>query len=70
MAGGHTVSDYVEFNPADGWPEELRHLRDDAPYQRCGRCGRKTWDTAAFNTECRMPQPDGYQCGGQFEATS
>lgn len=45
------------------WPA---HLRDDAPNQQCGRCGRFTWDTAAFDTECRMPQPDGYPCGGRF----
>lgn len=45
------------------WPA---HLRDDAPFVQCGRCGRKTWDTDAFGTECRMTQPDGFPCGGRF----
>lgn len=49
------------------WPA---HLRDDAPTQRCGRCGRQTVDTAQFGTEDRMTQPDGYPCGGRFEARS
>lgn len=47
-----------------GWPE---WLRDDAPFQQCGRCKRKTWDKAEFGSECRMTQPDGYPCGGRFE---
>jgi hypothetical protein len=47
------------------WPA---HLRDDAPSQQCGRCGRYTWSASEFDTECRMPQPDGYPCGGRFEA--
>jgi hypothetical protein len=42
------------------------HLRDDAPTQRCGRCLRCTWDEAQFGQECRMPQPDGFPCGGTF----
>jgi hypothetical protein len=46
------------------WPA---HLRDDAPYRRCGRCGRKTWAIAEFGQECRMTQPDGYPCGGSFD---
>lgn len=46
------------------WPA---HLRDDAPSQQCGRCGRYTWSPSEFGTECRMPQPDGYPCGGRFE---
>lgn len=46
------------------WPA---HLRDDAPYQRCGRCRRRTYATSEFNTECRMTQPDGFPCGGRFE---
>lgn len=48
------------------WPA---HLRDNAPTQRCGRCGRQTVDTAQFGTEDRMTQPDGGPCGGRFEAT-
>jgi hypothetical protein len=47
------------------WPA---HLRDDAPTLRCGRCGRQTVDMAAAGTEDRMTQPDGYPCGGRFEA--
>ncbi|MER7331698.1 MULTISPECIES: hypothetical protein [unclassified Micromonospora] len=46
------------------WPA---HLRDNAPSQQCGRCGRFTWSPSKFGAECRMPQPDGYPCGGRFE---
>lgn len=42
------------------------HLRDDAPYQVCNRCGRKTWAVELFDSEDRMPQSDGNPCGGQF----
>lgn len=45
------------------WPA---HLRDSAPRQRCGRCGRWTWSIEDFGRECRMPQPDTYPCGGRF----
>lgn len=47
------------------WPA---HLRDDAPSQQCGRCGRYTRSPREFFAECRMPQPDGYPCGGRFES--
>ncbi len=47
------------------WPA---HLRDDAPFQRCDRCRRKTWTAAAFDTEDRMTQPDGNPCGGRFRS--
>jgi len=50
----------------DGLPD---YLRDDAPYQHCARCGRKTCATEDFNTECRMTQPDGFPCGGSFGPT-
>lgn len=30
------------------WPA---HLRDDAPSQRCNRCGRYTWSTSEFNPD-------------------
>jgi hypothetical protein len=42
-----------------GWKDQSTwpaHLRDDAPYQRCDRCGRKTWDTSEFGGGCIMPQ--------------
>lgn len=44
----------------------LEWLRDDAPYQTCGSCGRKTWDTDEFNQTCGMTQPSGVPCGGKF----
>lgn len=51
------------------WPA---HLRDDAPHQRCDRCGRKTWDRENFDGRCMMPQWDGAawvgQCGGRFRS--
>ena len=60
-----------DVNPAaidqSTWPA---HLRDDAPFARCGRCGRKTWSTEEFGRECRMPQPDGFPCGGRFGGAS
>jgi hypothetical protein len=46
------------------WPE---HLRDDAPFAICGRCGRKTWSLAERGAEDRMTQPDGFPCGGMFD---
>jgi hypothetical protein len=45
------------------WPA---HLRDDAPWQQCIACGRKTWDVAEFGHECLMTQPDGQRCRGMF----
>lgn len=45
------------------WPA---HLRDDAPRQPCGRCGRFTWSTSQFGQKCRMTQPDGQRCDGRF----
>lgn len=42
------------------------HLADDAPCQRCGRCGRYTWAVSEFDGEDRMTQPDGSPCGGRF----
>lgn len=44
------------------------HLRDDAPHRQCDQCGRKTWDTAKFNTTCTMTQPSGLACGGTFRS--
>lgn len=49
--------------PGD-WPA---HLRDDAPAQRCNRCGRETVATSEFGREDRMTQPDGNPCGGRFQ---
>lgn len=46
------------------WPE---WLRDDAPYQKCSYCGRKTWDTDAFNQTCGMTLPHHRgPCAGKF----
>lgn len=47
------------------WPA---HLRDNAPSQKCGRCGRTTYSPSDFDAECRMTQPDGFPCGGRFES--
>lgn len=54
----------MEIIDQSSWPA---HLRDDAPSQQCGRCGRSTWAVEQFGQEDRMPQPDGYPCGGRFE---
>lgn len=37
---------------------------DSAPSVACGRCRRRTW--TEFGLEDRMPQPDGFPCGGRF----
>jgi hypothetical protein len=54
--------DYVELT-GDDLPA---HLRPDAPTAICGRCGRESVAESEFGQECRMPQPDGYPCGGRF----
>lgn len=41
------------------------HLRDDAPYRVCDRCGRKSWASEQAGP-CGMPQPDGSRCAGTF----
>ena len=47
------------------------HLRDDAPWQRCDRCGRKSWAvTEQFDKTCGFPQPDGSTCAGIFRSAS
>lgn len=37
-----------------------------APLAECGRCHRKTWTPSEVGQEDRLPQPDGYPCGGRF----
>lgn len=49
------------------WPA---HLRDDAPSQRCSRCGRCTWSIEEFGKACRMPQLNGMTCGGRLGDSS
>jgi hypothetical protein len=44
------------------------HLRNDAPYQTCLLCGRKTWAQGEFGQVCNMRQPDGGICKGTFSA--
>jgi hypothetical protein len=44
------------------------NLRDDAPYQTCLLCGRKTWDQEEFGQVCNMTQPNGNICKGTFSA--
>lgn len=62
-----------EATPMDPATEGItalpEHLRDDAPYAVCDRCGRKTWDADQFGTEDRMTQPDGNPCGGRLVAS-
>ena len=45
------------------WPA---HLRDDAPSQRCDKCGRHTWSVEEFGRQCLMSQPNGIACTGWF----
>lgn len=40
------------------------HLRDDATYFRCSKCGRKTWSKVGPSEQCGMPQPNGQVCDG------
>lgn len=42
------------------------HLRENAECQQCDRCGRKTWSSELFGVACKMRQPDGSRCTGQF----
>lgn len=42
------------------------HLRDDAPYLVCSKCGRHSWDTEDVEHICRMLQPDDTRCDGRF----
>jgi hypothetical protein len=44
------------------WPA---HLRDDAPYLVCSKCGRYSWGSEPGQL-CDMPQPDGSKCPGRF----
>ena len=45
------------------WPA---WLRDDAPYQKCSYCGRKTWTTEEFGRRCGMTLPGRRPCSGTF----
>lgn len=49
------------------WREDpqLAHLREDAPYDVCSGCGRKSW-AEVEGSVCGMPQPDGSVCDGVF----
>ena len=53
------MSDYVELTGDD--------LPRDALVARCGRCGRESVAEESFGQEDRMPQPDGFPCGGRFD---
>ena len=44
----------------------LGHLADDAPYQQCDKCHRKSWAEESFGSTCQMTQPSGHPCGGVF----
>jgi hypothetical protein len=43
-----------------------QELFNDDVYQRCSKCGRKTWTRRQFNDACGMTQPDGSKCMGWF----
>ena len=51
------------------WRDDDAHLRDDAPYQVCDGCGRKSW-AAVRTASCGMPQLDGSRCTGTFHDPS
>jgi len=42
------------------------HLRPDAAFLICDRCGRKSWALDQRGQVCGMPQPDGSRCQGIF----
>lgn len=46
------------------------YLEDDAPFQRCDTCARKTWDRNEWDKLCTMIQFDNQQCGGRFHPES
>jgi integrase len=56
--------DYVELI-GEVIPNHLRFDGTDVKAQ-CLRCQRWTWSYEQFGQECRMTQPDGFPCGGQF----
>jgi hypothetical protein len=43
----------------------LNHLKDDASYLQCSKCGRKTY-SGMVNSNCNMLQPSGKKCDGTF----
>lgn len=42
------------------------HLRSDASYLQCSKCGRKAWSGSLYD-QCDMTQPEGYECNGILE---
>lgn len=44
----------------------LNHLKADAGYLQCSKCGRKTY-SGMVNSDCKMPQPSGETCKGIFK---
>jgi hypothetical protein len=48
-------------------PPMPAHLRPDASFLQCSKCGRKSWGGDAVNSICGMPSPTGKKCDGIFE---
>lgn len=43
----------------------LNHLKPNAQFLQCTKCGRKSW-SARINENCLMTQPNGDKCTGVF----
>lgn len=41
-----------------------QHLNENAPYVRCSKCGRKSYDVISDAVQCGMTQPYGSVCDG------
>lgn len=39
---------------------------DSPPLARCSACGRGTWEPDVVGAQCRMSQPSGEKCRGEF----
>jgi len=40
------------------------HLRDDASFLQCSKCGRKSWGGDPVNSTCGITAPSGEKCDG------
>jgi len=50
-----------------GGDELPPHLKDDAPFAQCTKCGRKTFTASEFGAKCGLTQPNNQKCDGTFE---
>jgi hypothetical protein len=48
-------------------PDFPAHLKEDARYLTCSKCGRMSYDLTSVGMICNMPQPSGERCQGIFE---